>query len=98
MKCGIMDQFISVLGQKDHALFVDCRTLDYERIPLELGEYRILICHSGVKHSLVDSEYNRRRQECENGVRILAEKYPTVKALRDANLDMLVAGRDQMIR
>lgn len=96
MKCGIMDQFISVLGQKDHALFVDCRTLDYERIPLELGEYRILICHSGVKHSLVDSEYNRRRQECENGVRILAEKYPTVKALRDANLDMLVAGRDQM--
>lgn len=96
MKCGIMDQFISVLGQKDHALFIDCRTLDYERIPLELGEYRILVCHSGVKHSLVDSAYNQRRQECETGVRILATEYPTVKALRDADLTMLAACRDRM--
>ena len=96
MKCGIMDQFISLLGRKDHALFIDCRTLDYERIPLELGDYRILVCHSGVKHSLVDSEYNRRRQECETGVRILAAKYSTVRALRDAGLDMLAACRAQM--
>jgi galactokinase len=96
MKCGIMDQFISVLGQKDHALFVDCRTLAYERIPLELGDYRILVCHSGVKHSLVDSEYNRRRQECETGVAILAAKYPAVKALRDADLAMLSACQDRM--
>lgn len=96
MKCGIMDQFISLLGEKDHALFVDCRTLDYERIPLELGDYRILVCHSGVKHSLVDSEYNRRRQECETGVQILADRFPAVRALRDADLTMLRACRDQL--
>ena len=96
MKCGIMDQFISLLGQKDHALFIDCRTLEYERIPLELGDYRILVCHSGVKHSLVDSEYNRRRQECETGVQILANRFPAVQALRDADLAMLTACQAQM--
>ena len=96
MKCGIMDQFISVLGQIDHALFVDCRSLAYERIPLQLGDYRILVCHSGVKHSLVDSAYNRRRQECETGAAILAAKYPAVKALRDADLAMLSACQDRM--
>ncbi|HHW13084.1 MAG TPA: galactokinase [Firmicutes bacterium] len=96
MKCGIMDQFISLLGQKDHALLIDCRTLDYERIPLELGDYRILVCHSGVKHRLVDSEYNRRRQECEIGVRVLAAEFPSVKALRDADLNMLAACQTRM--
>lgn len=96
MKCGIMDQFVSVLGQEGNALFIDCRSLDYERVPLALGEYRILICHSGVKHSLVDSAYNRRRQECETGVAILAGRYPAVKALRDADLTMLEACRDRM--
>jgi galactokinase len=89
MKCGIMDQFISMLGEEDHALLIDCRTLDYEPIPLDLGSYQILICHSGVKHSLVDSAYNQRRQECETGVRILASHFPQVQALRDANLEML---------
>lgn len=89
MKCGIMDQFISLLGTKGHALFLDCRSLAFEQIPLELGEYKILLCQSGVKHNLVDSEYNRRRQQCEIGVKVLAERYPTVRALRDATLDML---------
>ena len=91
MKCGIMDQFISMLGEEGHALLVDCRTLDYEPIPIDLGGYQILICHSGVKHSLVDSTYNQRRQECETGVRILAAHFPAVQALRDANLEMLAA-------
>lgn len=96
MKCGIMDQFISLLGREGRALLLDCRSLDYEQIPLELGDYRILVCHSGVKHSLVDSEYNRRRAECETGVRILAAEFPAVRALRDADLDMLTACRDRM--
>lgn len=89
MRCGIMDQFISLVGEKGHALFLDCRSMAHEQIPLQLGTYKILICQSGVKHSLVDSEYNRRREQCETGVRVLAEKYPAVRALRDVTLEML---------
>ncbi|MGE5605543.1 MAG: galactokinase [Bacteroidota bacterium] len=96
MNCGIMDQFISMMGQKDHALFLDCRSLDYRLIPLELGQYRVVICHSGVKHSLVDSEYNKRRRECEAGVAVLSRKFPQVKSLRDATLDELEACRGEL--
>jgi|SRR5690554_1513287 len=96
MKCGVMDQFISLLGEKEHALCLDCRTLQYEAVPLSLGDYRILICQSGVKHSLVGSAYNLRRQQCETGVRILAEEYSTIKALRDLNLEVLAAGKDRL--
>lgn len=96
MNCGIMDQFISMMGRKDHALFLDCRTLEYRHIPLELNDYRILICHSGVKHSLVDSEYNKRRQECETGVAVLSQKYPEIKSLRDATLSELNACKGEL--
>lgn len=89
INCGIMDQFISMMGQKDHALFLDCRSLEYQQIPLKLGEYRIVICQSGVKHSLVDSEYNKRRKECEAGVAVLSKKFPNIKALRDVTLAQL---------
>lgn len=96
MNCGIMDQFISMMGQKDHALFLDCRSLDYRLIPLELGQYRVVICHSGVKHSLVDSEYNKRRRECEAGVAVLSRKFPQIRTLRDATLDELEACRNEL--
>lgn len=96
MNCGIMDQFISMMGKKDRALFLDCRTLEYKHVPLELGNYRIVICKSGVKHSLVDSEYNKRRQECENGVEMLSVRYAGIKALRDANLEQLDSCRLEM--
>lgn len=96
MNCGIMDQFISMMGEQDQALFLDCRTLEYRHIPLELGDNRILICQSGVKHTLVDSEYNKRRQECEQGVKILTKTNPEIKALRDATLGQLEANRAAM--
>jgi len=96
MKCGIMDQFISMMGQKDHALFLDCRSLEYRHIPLKLNRYQIVICHSGVKHSLVDSEYNNRRQECETGVAVLSQRFPQIKTLRDATLAQLNACRKEL--
>lgn len=96
MKCGIMDQFISMMGREDHALFLDCRSLEYQHIPLNLGDYRIIICHSGVKHSLVDSEYNKRRRECEEGVRVLQSSHLEIKALRDVDVEQLKAGREEM--
>ncbi|HYH02251.1 MAG TPA: galactokinase [Bacillota bacterium] len=96
MKCGIMDQCASVMGKAGHALFLDCRFLDLQQIPLDLGDYRILVCHSGVKHELVASEYNRRRQSCLEGVAVLQRHFPEIRALRDANLDMLEEVRSEM--
>jgi galactokinase len=96
MQCGIMDQFISAIGRRHHALFLDCRSLFYEHIPLHLENKKFIICQSGVKHSLVDSEYNKRRRECEAGVAVLQAEYPGVKALRDASLDQLDTCRNKM--
>ncbi|NJM05607.1 galactokinase [Candidatus Gracilibacteria bacterium] len=90
VQCGIMDQFISALGREGHALMIDCRDLSYEAVPLPAAA-RIVICNSGVHHSLGDSGYNQRRAECNEAVRILREFKPTVKALRDVTLADLQA-------
>jgi galactokinase len=96
MNCGIMDQFISIMGRQNCALFLDCRSLEYQQVPLELGNNRVLICQSGVKHSLVESEYNKRRQECEQGVAILSKRFPGIKALRDATIEQLDACKPEL--
>ena len=80
---GIMDQFISRLAQKDHALFLDCRTLDYEQVPLDTGKTKIVVCDTMKRRGLVDSEYNLRRAQCEEAVRLLGQWIPGIKALRD---------------
>ncbi|HEU4901630.1 MAG TPA: galactokinase [Flavisolibacter sp.] len=87
--CGIMDMFASTFGKAGHALRLDCRSLEYEYVPLELEGYRILLLNTNVKHSLASSEYNTRRQECAEGVRLLQEGGETVESLRDATLEML---------
>ena len=83
MQCGIMDQCISLMGKAAHALLIDCRSLSHELVPLALGEHVVAICHSGVKHALVDSEYNKRRAECAAGVEVIRRRFPEVRALRD---------------
>ncbi len=66
--CGIMDQFASAMGKKDHAIFLDTSNLQYEYAPIKLDGAKIVITNSKVKHSLVDSAYNNRRSECEKAV------------------------------
>ena len=90
MNCGIMDQFVSVHGEKDHALFLDCRSLDYKLVPLPSDEITIVICNTMVKHELGASEYNKRRTECEEGLRILQKDYPDIRALRDITPEQFV--------
>jgi galactokinase len=91
MKCGIMDQFISALGQRDHALLIDCRTLEHELVELGASEgsprpsATIVVCDTMKRRGLVDSEYNARRRECEEGVRLLQRRLPGIKALRDVS-------------
>lgn len=71
MNCGIMDQFISAVGKKDHAIFLNCKTLDYQYVPLELGEYTIVITNTNAPHKLTESQYNQRRSECEQALSII---------------------------
>ena len=73
VNCGIMDQMISLLGRENHGLFLDCRSLEYEHIPLNLAGHYITICNTKVKRELATSEYNKRRAECERGVEILSK-------------------------
>jgi galactokinase len=83
-KCGIMDQFISCFGEADHAILLDCRSLDFETLRIGDG-VRIVICNTMVKHALASGEYNRRRAECETGVRFLQRFLPHITALRDVS-------------
>ncbi len=76
VKCGIMDQFASAMGKKDHAILLDCNTLSYEYVPLSLGDYRIVITNTNKKHSLGASKYNERRSECEKALEILKTALP----------------------
>lgn len=89
VQCGIMDQFASVFGKKEHALKLDCRSLDYEEVPLELEGYKIVLLNTNVKHSLTDTAYNERRQQCAEGVAAVARKVPGVHSLRDVTVAML---------
>ncbi len=80
---GIMDPFTSCCGVENHALLIDCRSLDYEALPLP-SEVLLVICNSMVKHSLAGGgEYNQRRAEVQAGVKILQQHYPEIKTLRD---------------
>ncbi|HZU22788.1 MAG TPA: galactokinase [Terriglobales bacterium] len=94
-RCGIMDQFISSHGRAGHALLLDCRSLEYELIPLP-ADVAIVIANSMVKHELAAGEYNARRAECEEGVLILQRSLPGIRALRDVSLQQLEQHRGDL--
>lgn len=86
VNCGIMDQFASAMGKKDHAVFLDTATLEYSYAPLELGDAELVIVDSGVKHSLAGSAYNDRRRECEQALDAL-KSVTKLNALCDLSPD-----------
>ncbi len=96
IKCGIMDQFASMMGKKNHVMLLDCRSLEYQYFPFDLGDYQLLLLNTNVSHSLADSAYNNRRKECESGVKIIQEKHPAIKNLRDVTLDQLSTFKNSM--
>ena len=89
MNCGILDQFSSMFGRKDSALYLDCRTGDYEIIPFGTGHIKVVICNSMKTHKLVSSRYNVRREECFNSARVLGRYNSGVTALRDVTVEMI---------
>ncbi len=91
VNCGIMDQFASVFGKKDHLIRLDCRSLEYEYFPFKLDGYKLVLVDSKVKHELVDSPYNKRRASCENVAKKLG-----IETLRDAEMADLDKIKDQI--
>ena len=87
-RCGIMDQFISCHGKTNHVLLLDCRSLDFKLVPIP-SDVQLVICNTMVKHELSGGEYNRRRAECEEGVKLLSRWYPGIRALRDVSPEQL---------
>ena len=92
VNCGIMDQFISTLGEEGHALLIDCRSLDYQRVPFPEG-VSLVIGNTKASRSLAGSAYNERRAQCEDGVRRLKEVLPEITALRDVSSEDLEGHR-----
>ena len=88
-RSGIMDQFAATFSQAGSAMLLDCRSLERTQIPFETAESTTVVVDSGVKHSLASSEYNKRREECEDGVERLKKHLPEIKALRDVSLEEL---------
>jgi galactokinase len=86
VNCGIMDQFASGMGAADHALFLNCDTLDYKRVPLKLDGMKIVIANTNKRRGLADSKYNERRAQCESAVEEIS-KEKKIKHLSDLNLD-----------
>jgi galactokinase len=83
MQCGIMDQLVACFGKKDHAILIDCRTLETTPVPLDGAKVSVIVANTMAKHALVSSEYNRRRTECEEAVRRIRARKPSVRTLRD---------------
>ncbi|WBL43935.1 galactokinase [Algoriphagus halophytocola] len=89
VKCGIMDPYASTFGAEGHALLLDCRTNSHFEVEADFAHYSLILVNSNVKHSLADSAYNKRREACEESVRVLQANYPEAKTLRDIPVDQL---------
>lgn len=95
--CGIMDQFASMMGKAAHAIRLDCRSMEYNYFPLDLGEYQFILCDTKVEHALADSEYNQRRIECELGLSAIQNFYSGIRSLRDVTFEMLDTVRVEVL-
>ena len=95
-KCGIMDQFASVMSKEGHVILLDCESLEYSYIPIHIKPYKIVLLNTNVSHNLASGEYNKRRAQCEAGVAALQKIYPEVKSLRNASMDMLNEVKDKI--
>lgn len=83
VKCGIMDPYASAFGAEGKALLLDCRTNTHQEIPVRLGDYSLMLVNTKIKHTLADTAYNKRREACEESVRILQSEFPLIQTLRD---------------
>ena len=91
VNCGIMDQFASAMGKKDHAIFLNCKNLDYSLVPLKMDGYKLVIANTNKKRGLADSKYNERRSECEAAFELLKDAVPGATCLGDISAGQFAA-------
>ncbi len=96
INCGIMDQFSSVMGLENKVLKIDCETLEYEYHNADFNDYSLVLFDSNVKHSLFTSAYNTRREECEEGLRIMKNNFSQINSFRDCTENQLLSVKDKM--
>jgi galactokinase len=96
VRCGIMDQFASIFGQKGKVVRLDCRSLEYTLVPFNPKGIEIVLIDTMVKHTLASSEYNVRRAQCEEGVAVIKKYRPEVELLRDVTIEELEAHRAEI--
>ncbi|WP_435353816.1 galactokinase [Emticicia sp. SJ17W-69] len=96
VNCGIMDMFASIHGKENSVIKLDCQDLSFQYFPFHAPNYTIVLCNTGVKHNLGDSEYNKRRAECEEGVKIMQNAFPQIDSLRDVSAQMLRSQSDKL--
>ncbi len=94
--CGVMDQFASLNGKSNKAILLDTLSLSHQYIPLELGDYELLLLNTKVKHQLSNSPYNQRKEQCKTGFKLLQSKFPQLASLSHANLEQLDLMKDKM--
>lgn len=94
VNCGIMDQFASAMGKEDHAIFLQCQTLDYKHIPVKLDGMKLILSNTKKKHSLGASKYNERRTECDKGYELLHSVMPDKKCLGEISVDEFEKHKD----
>jgi galactokinase len=96
VRCGIMDQFANMFGQRNRVLRLDCRSLESRSYPFDFSNVSIVLFDTGVSHSLASTEYNRRREECAEGVRVIGSRFANVNHLRDVTDRMLKESGERM--
>ncbi len=90
VKCGIMDQFSSAMGKRNHAIFLNCKTMEFDLVPVEMEGYKLVISNTNKKRSLADSKYNERRAECEQAVEELKKAMPEITCLADVSAEKFI--------
>ena len=96
IKCGIMDQFSVYMAKKDHFILLHCATLQYKFIHCSLGDYKLLLLNTNVAHSLRESQYNQRREECETAFYTISKKFSHVKNLVNTTETELMSVKDEL--
>jgi len=96
VKCGIMDQFASLHGKAGHVIKLDCRSLQYEYIPFDFPDYRIVLVNTMVSHALAETQYNIRRQQCEEAVGVMQKINPAIRSLRDVSMEQLLQAKEKL--
>lgn len=93
VNCGIMDQFASAMGKANHVIFLNCKNLEHNLVPMKLNGYKLVISNTNKKRSLADSKYNERRSECEAGLEILKTAMPDKTCLGDISIEEYEANK-----